>query len=323
MSEPYNETVERISKLCDIILVNEDNLDLNLAEEYIREHIDNNIYLVSDNYTTRHIVQERIKQYIINCPSEIQLFIFDSDSGLHRYRKKFKQIYNKIYYKENEQRESLAYPTVFEDVFNCIQDTIDYHTLYKSFSINLENNIKERVIKKSEETAEKIAVNMVQKIVDDTVNHQEIKEKISNEVKDKIKSEMNDVTKNISETSVTILGIFAGIVLTVVAGLFYSSSVLNNINSANFCRLISVCALVGFVCYCLIALMFRYIERIKYKNDKMPKFNVLSVVVGATLILIMLVFGGLQYCDFNNYSEETIEEETITTSQDNEKGQED
>lgn len=55
----------------------------------------------------------------------------------------------------------------------------------------------------------------------------------------------------------------AGIVLTIVAGLFYSSSVIESLSNANFYRAISTSALVGVVCFDLIALMFSYIERIK------------------------------------------------------------
>lgn len=81
------------------------------------------------------------------------------------------------------------------------------------------------------------------------------------------------LTAKTSETSVTILGIFAGIVLSVVAGLFYSSSVLNNINSASTHKLVIVSSVVGYVCFNIISLMFNYIERFRGKIDAMQQLE--------------------------------------------------
>lgn len=79
---------------------------------------------------------------------------------------------------------------------------------------------------------------------------------------DDANDELKEQTNKLSETSVTILGMFTGIVLTVVAGLFYSSSVLENISNVNFYILMSAAALVGLVCMHLISAMFRFIVRI-------------------------------------------------------------
>lgn len=313
------QTILKISELCNIILVYEDSLNISKAKKYIKEHIENDIIFQGDKYSMKHVVQEEVRIYIEKCPTEVQLFAFDSDSGLHKFRKKFKDCYNESYYELTKKIDALAYPNEFEDVFDCIQDSIDIYTMYRNFSIHLEDKIQERVQEKTKRTIKESldeakrqikldAESVTNKTIENTLNDG----RIENEVKTRVNEKMNDITKNISETSVTILGMFTGIVLTVVAGLFYSSSVLDNVNSANFCRLISVSALIGFVCYSLLALMFRYIERIKYKNDTMPRFNRLSIVVGCVLLLIMTVFGILQYCDFNKESDSN--EETTNTS---------
>lgn len=105
-----------------------------------------------------------------------------------------------------------------------------------------------KIIKEQSEEAIKFTKDATQKSID--------------EAKMAVEEKMLYVTSKISETSVTILGIFSGIVLTVVGGLFYSSSVLDNINSANLYRLIVVSVLIGFVCFNLIALMFNFISKI-------------------------------------------------------------
>ena len=110
-------------------------------------------------------------------------------------------------------------------------------------------------------------------------------------VEKEVDDRMKGVSEKISEISVTILGIFAGIVLTVVAGLFYSSSVLESINSADFYKLLCISALVGLVCLHLIVEMFRFIARIGEKSEK--KFFSDLVIVGITVVLIIVMMIGL------------------------------
>lgn len=105
-----------------------------------------------------------------------------------------------------------------------------------------------------------------------------------------VSKEMNRVSSKVSETSVTILGIFAAIVLTAITGLLYSSSVLESVNTANFPRLICIVSFVGLVCYHIIALLFRCIERITDKSQKMMDFNKRDWIV--TVILLFFVLGG-------------------------------
>lgn len=124
-----------------------------------------------------------------------------------------------------------------------------------------------------------------------------------------IKNEMTNVTKSISESSVTILGIFSGIVLTVVAGLFYSSSVLESVVKTNFFKLMFISSLVGLVCFGLIVVMFRFIEKISGKTEN--KFFSDKIVISIMTILCAVMIGGLAlYIIELNTNDETDE---ITT----------
>lgn len=75
------------------------------------------------------------------------------------------------------------------------------------------------------------------------------------EENDKIHQEMKDMEKD----NITILGIFASIVLTFVGTITFSSSVLQSINKASIYRLILVIDLLGFIFYNVIHHLLEYI----------------------------------------------------------------
>lgn len=120
---------------------------------------------------------------------------------------------------------------------------------------------------------------------------------------------MAEVSTKASETSVTILGMFSCIVLTVVAGLFYSSSVIANISSDNFIELIAAASIVGLVCIDMISIMFIFIEKNRgstktsagAKTSELPKIptSVNLLIIGVNVILV-LSFIFSCYCHFAN-----------------------
>lgn len=61
---------------------------------------------------------------------------------------------------------------------------------------------------------------------------------------------------------VTILGIFSSIVLTFVAGMFFSSAVLSNIDKTTIYRLVFVMSLIGLMLFNLFHFLLDYIQRI-------------------------------------------------------------
>lgn len=293
MTEQHYETTGRINELCDLILIYEDNLDFDEAERYIREHIEKNIEFREDSYTIRSLVQNKVEHYIENSPSNVQLFAFSSDNNFHKYRKNFRDYY--IYFYKTTQYSasegvlsSLIYPIEFEYIFNFIQEVIDFHTLYNTLSNKMiqeviyhTTKIAKEATTASQQAAEDAATNAkiastnaktsaqraaytaVEEAIGQIMQKRKIEKVIKINVNNEVDNQMNKVTSKISETSVTILGIFAGIVLTIVAGLFYSSSVIESINSASIPKLILVATLVGFICINIIAVMFHYIDRFR------------------------------------------------------------
>ncbi len=304
--ENYIRIENLITSFCDIVLTKKDELDLENTKQFI-EHLtkEDKIALNFDepenDSTIRLIIQLRITKYLQSygnfAASNSVKRPFEFDSG-GKY-KAFCENCDKYY---KEQNSGAHLPSIISFTLKYIQEMSEHYRIFGCFydirSKETSYSILEDVAGVAEEKA-KIAVQGA------------TEESARKAVEIEIDKKMNDVTKNISETSVTILGIFAGIVLTVVAGLFYSSSVLDNINAANFCRLISISALVGFVCYSLIALMFRYIERLKYGKDETPRFNKLSIGISCVLLAITILFGIFQFFDSNDDKSAVISESVV------------
>lgn len=308
---------EQIEKLCGIILVYGDNLDFEKAKEYIEDHFSHNVVFTADKYHIRLIAQEVVAKYINECPNQIQMFAFAGDSRFYKYCNDFK-----LYF-ENHSNFQNNYPVQFEYVFEYIQETIDFHTIHEKFLIKLTNEIKEDAVKQATKDAvkeadeatntAKIAVQKAQNAAKEAAAKavECVGPEINKKIEDSIASQMNGITKHISETSVTILGIFAGIVLAIVAGLFYSSAVLESVNKADIFRLLAMASVVGFICFNLIALMFHYVDKIRTSGQKGLSFiSFITIVVNFVLIILMSFSICHEVSSYEKPEDETQTQET-------------
>ena len=243
-------------------------------------------------------------------------FVFDSGGNYERFRDYFKEKYCSLI---NEN-----YPLFFDFVFDYIKNMSDHFRLFEKFYVIRSKETFNEVLAESQKVANQAVSqgisDSVTKAINTITSSSEEAEKKAEEAKFQaklaeeqaekakseatnaaksavevaVKSEMASVSTKVSENSVTILGIFSGIVLTVVAGLFYSSSVLDNINNANVWKLICIASVVGLVCYHLIALMFRFIEKIKDSSKKVDELNPIDKVVSWFFIGAIVLTGVLQ-----------------------------
>lgn len=94
--------------------------------------------------------------------------------------------------------------------------------------------------------------------------------------------EMNQ--KKMQNEYITILGIFASIVLSFTGGLAFSSSVLNNISSVSIYRLSFIAFVIGLVFFDLIWVLLDFIRDI---NGKVIRKKWLFIVVNIIMILGM------------------------------------
>lgn len=114
-------------------------------------------------------------------------------------------------------------------------------------------------------------------------------------LKDTIK-EVKKKTEDVQNDSITILGIFASIVLSFTAGMVFTSSVLENIDKASPYRIVGVILLIGMVLTDLIALLLVYVDRVRMlKPGKMefPKsiknMNICYICAFAVDFIVWLV----------------------------------
>ncbi|TXE87558.1 hypothetical protein FPD38_05070 [Campylobacter volucris] len=121
----------------------------------------------------------------------------------------------------------------------------------------------------------------------------------------KIKDEYNELYKNYNNIKdnlskqqtqyITILGIFASIVLTFVSGLVFSTSVLSNIDKVSIFRLIFTMAFIAFfvgnILYSLFAFLLKISSIYSYKS------NIYIYIFNLIIFLIMLIdFCFYLYC---------------------------
>jgi|GEM_PF-497165 len=84
--------------------------------------------------------------------------------------------------------------------------------------------------------------------------------------------------KNMEKNYITILGIFAAVVLAFVGGITFSSSVLNNIHKASIFRLITVANFLGFSLLNILHLLVSFITEINEKKITLFKIKHLNKI---------------------------------------------
>ncbi|AJC94737.1 hypothetical protein FVD15_04065 [Campylobacter volucris] len=121
----------------------------------------------------------------------------------------------------------------------------------------------------------------------------------------KIKDEYNELYKNYNNIKdnlskqqtqyITILGIFASIVLTFVSGLVFSTSVLSNIDKVSIFRLIFTMAFIAFFVGNILYSLFAFL--LKISSIYSCKSNIYIYVFNLIIFLIMLIdFCFYLYC---------------------------
>lgn len=111
----------------------------------------------------------------------------------------------------------------------------------------------------------------------------------------KIVSEVKpDLAKTAAETTVTVLSIFAAIVVTIISGLVFSNSVFQNMNDASAFRLALTTSLVGIICLNMIVYMIRYISKIGVTDELIPAWKKVwgkhdNIIIGINVFLGVLV----------------------------------
>ena len=109
-------------------------------------------------------------------------------------------------------------------------------------------------------------------------------------------------TKKIEKQYITILGIFAAVVLSFVGGLTFSSSVLQNIDAVSIYRLLLVVDILGLILINTIYVLVKFICQINdkdFKIFKMKYVNIALIAFGA-LVTVAWFLDIKSFADFIN-----------------------
>ena len=106
--------------------------------------------------------------------------------------------------------------------------------------------------------------------------------------KDELYDEMSDRLKRLETEYITILGIFASVVLAFIGGLVFSTSVLQNMGSVGIYRLVLVVLLLGFVLINTINILLRYIFKLNHAEKVKIPIMWVNIVFGVLLILLLI-----------------------------------
>ncbi|WP_368346622.1 hypothetical protein [Peptostreptococcus anaerobius] len=129
---------------------------------------------------------------------------------------------------------------------------------------------------------------------------EKIAEEISEKVAEKNKETLMDSMKDSEKQYITILGIFASIVLAFTGGIAFSTSVLSNIDKASIYRLVFVTSLLGFMLFNTICVMFEFVREINNKSLNLTFKSILKkplwLVPNMVFLVIMIISTLAYYC---------------------------
>ncbi|MGF0032360.1 hypothetical protein ACQRBN_05275 [Bariatricus sp. SGI.154] len=105
------------------------------------------------------------------------------------------------------------------------------------------------------------------------------------------KENLQKEVKGVEKEYISILGIFASIVLAFVGGITFSTSVLQNISAVSIFRLLLVIDFLAFVLINIIYILVKFIFTINEKNAKL--FNVKALNITCLVIALVIIVAWL------------------------------
>lgn len=109
------------------------------------------------------------------------------------------------------------------------------------------------------------------------------------------KENLQKQIKGVEKEYISILGIFAAIVLAFVGGITFSTSVLQNISAVSVFRLLLVVDFLAFVLINVIYILVKFIFTINEKNAKL--FNIRPLNIVCLIIAIIIVISWILNAD--------------------------
>ena len=118
------------------------------------------------------------------------------------------------------------------------------------------------------------------------------------------KIDLHDELKGIEKDHITILGIFAAIMLAFVGGFTFSTSVFNNVSDTNIYKLAFLALVVGLVFVIMIIVLMNFLREISgkpFKDEDMKcwinAIDKIAIVILSVLIVIVLICHTVVMCE--------------------------
>ena len=125
----------------------------------------------------------------------------------------------------------------------------------------------------------------IESLKSETVNIKKEKEQLKQNI-DKLQ-ELSQKTKKELKSSktdyITLLGIFASIIMACFGSMTFSTSVLNNINTVSIYRLIVIALIIGLVFVNIISILTVFIT--KLHDKKIKTINIVTIIFNIMIIL--------------------------------------
>lgn len=132
---------------------------------------------------------------------------------------------------------------------------------------------------------------MIEQLQKRTDEAKEKIESVSNEFEEKANTLSNDIQsgqRRMQNEYITILGIFAAIVLAFTGGMTFSSSVLENIHKSSIYRIVFITLIIGCILFNLVWLLIDFMRNV---NEKRIRRTWMFWVFNIMFISLMLLTG--------------------------------
>lgn len=103
------------------------------------------------------------------------------------------------------------------------------------------------------------------------------------------KSNFNEEIKNIQKDYITILGIFASVILAFIGGITFSTSVFENIHKASPYRIVFISALLGFTLLNAIRMLLKFLLAINNKELNKSKTRIPIMLLNSFFIIVLAI----------------------------------
>ena len=255
------------------------------SEKEKKETMKQNLTKRENSSQKKKLIDQKIETHKRTIKELCEIFLEDSQD-CNLVENFVKKIFNFI--KEEEKIERILYSEISSYIFQLSDEDRGI------FTTNIDNLLfkiheEDSTLFSKEYSAEdkrdiiKIAIKVYDHthlVIHQIENTEKIMASTISKARQEIKKEVNEMEKQY----ISILGIFASIILAFVGGITFSNSVLSNINQSSIYRIVFICCLLSFTLINVFYILLSFIAAI----NNIDKWKVLSKKLYSFIIIMLL-----------------------------------